>query len=127
MISNDGARGEFAPNDFMGNFRKITEDIYNYLRNPKDGGETTINVPEEIRVRELFKEIYNDKEKYLRHPTSALDVAYTICCDYLHTGTQKVKDQSDFVKSSLESEDDFIYKYVFNSVKLFFTWLKFYR
>ena len=71
--------------------------------------------------------LIDQKDEYLRHPTSALDAAYTMCCDYIHvqSGNKKLKEQSDFMKINLEN--DFICRYIYDSVKLFFTWLKFYR
>ena len=74
----------------------------------------------------IFK-MEDQKTDYMRFPLSILDSAYTICCEYLHTNSSvpTIKEQTKFLKQNLD--ENFICKYVYESVKIFFIWLKYFR
>lgn len=64
----------------------------------------------------------NERETLLRSPITALDVAYTICCDMIHNPIRTdLSKQSNWLKD--KSNVDFMQRYVYESVKIFFAWL----
>ena len=64
----------------------------------------------------------NERETLLRSPVTALDVAYTICCDMIHNPIRTdLSKQSNWLKD--KSNVDFMQRYVYESVKIFFAWL----
>ena len=81
-------------------------------------------------IKMMIAILQTGKSEYLRTPLSMLDAAYTICCDYLHTHNQRngqtmLKTQAKFLHD--EVGQDFMCRYVYESVKTFFVWLKAYR
>ena len=69
----------------------------------------------------------DQKKDYMRFPLSILDSAYTICCEYLHTprAAENIATQSTFLKQNLD--ENFVCRYVYESIKIFFVWLKSFR
>lgn len=85
-----------------------------------------LNTIETIESNNLVEWMLNSwktqRERLLRSPITALDVAYTICCDMIHNPIRTdLSKQSNWLKD--KSNVDFMQRYVYESVKIFFAWL----
>ena len=116
---------EFDIVEFMGKSRIIIEHVHRYLIKPQPKKTSiTVSGNDIIKIRTFFEKFIKHQDK-LRAPISSLDSAYTICCDIgLHI-PKKCFSQSKFLQDNLEN--DFLCRYVYESIKIFFVFLKYFR
>ena len=97
-----------------------------HINFPHDQLVDLLNTIETIESNNLVEWMLNSwktqRETLLRSPITALDVAYTICCDMIHNPIRTdLSKQSNWLKD--KSNVDFMQRYVYESVKIFFAWL----